>query len=128
MFDMTREEKVAEFLKAAGKKDFAANFVETELILNLIYEEWDEFTDAAWNFVEDPTNEEYRAQLCKEWADLQYVVSQAAVFFKIPAGAAFNRVHDSNMTKVGEEGKIIFREDGKILKPDTYRAPDMKGL
>jgi len=49
------------------------------------------------------------------------------VYFNIPADPSFNRVHNSNMTKV-VDGKVIFRDDGKILKPSTYEAPNMRGL
>ena len=123
---MSREEKVAEFRKAGGKKNFDEAFEDVDMILDCVGEEIGEFYDAADNYKRDPT-EENRAQLCKEWADLQYVISQAAVYFDIPASAAFNRVHNSNMTKV-VDGKVIYREDGKILKPETYVAPDMGGL
>jgi len=35
-------------------------------------------------------------------------------------------VHNSNMTKLGPEGKPIYREDGKVMKGPGYRAPDLK--
>lgn len=123
---MTREEKVNQFRVAGGKGDFASSPQETDMVINCIVEELAEFIEAI-NDYEVLPSEASRSQLCKEWADLQYVVSQAAVFFNIPASAAFNRVHNSNMTKV-VDGKVIYREDGKILKPDTYVAPDMRGL
>lgn len=40
--------------------------------------------------------------------------------------AAFNEVHRSNMTKVMPDGKVLKREDGKILKPDTYEKPNLQ--
>lgn len=40
---------------------------------------------------------------------------------------SFKRVHESNMTKV-VDGKVLRREDGKILKPDTYRRVDLTDL
>lgn len=123
---MTREDKVNEFRKAAGKLNFKDDDTEAGLITDCIDEEYAEFDEAIWRYVDDPTDE-HRQELVKEWADLQYVVSQAALYFDIPADAAFNRVHNSNLTKV-IDGKVIFREDGKILKPDTYEAPDMSGL
>jgi predicted HAD superfamily Cof-like phosphohydrolase len=131
--DMTRENKVNQFRKAGGKKDFSGAPDDMGMIFDCIDEEFNEFIEAAYDYqdaVGDGSDEEMlktRAQLCKEWADLQYVVSQAAVYFDIPADPSFNRVHDSNMTKV-VDGKVIYRDDGKILKPDTYKAPDMRGL
>ena len=123
----TREGKVAEFRDAAGKKPFLEDPSEATMINDCIDEEFEEFTEACLDFERNPYDPALRAQLCKEWADLQYVVSQAALYYDIPADASFNRVHASNMTKV-VDGKLRFREDGKILKPDTYQAPDMKGL
>jgi len=41
---------------------------------------------------------------------------------------AFLLVHDSNMSKLDEDGKPIFREDGKVLKGPNYRAPDLSFL
>jgi predicted HAD superfamily Cof-like phosphohydrolase len=37
----------------------------------------------------------------------------------------FDEVHRSNMSKMGEDGKALIREDGKILKPDTYSPPNL---
>lgn len=125
--DMTREDKVAAFRKAANKQTFKEDGGnQTTLVSSCIDEEYAEFDEAMWNYVDDP-NEETRAQLCKEWADLQYVVSQAAVYFNIPSEPSFNRVHNNNMTKV-VNGRVRYREDGKILKPDNYVPADMRGL
>lgn len=38
---------------------------------------------------------------------------------------AFAEVHSSNMSKLGEDGKPIFREDGKVLKGPNYFKPDL---
>ena len=38
----------------------------------------------------------------------------------------FNEIHDSNMSKLGEDGKPILREDGKILKGKNYFKPNIK--
>lgn len=42
--------------------------------------------------------------------------------------AAMERVHASNMSKLGDDGKPIRREDGKILKGPNYKAPDFSDL
>ena len=38
----------------------------------------------------------------------------------------FDEIHRSNMSKVGEDGKAIMREDGKILKGPNYFKPNLK--
>lgn len=40
----------------------------------------------------------------------------------------FDEVHRSNMSKMGPDGKPIFRKDGKILKPDTYSEPKLRPI
>jgi len=66
--------------------------------------------------------------LYKELADLQYVVSGLSVTFGIPIDEVFGRVHASNMSKLGADGKPIYREDGKILKGPNYFEPDLDDL
>lgn len=38
---------------------------------------------------------------------------------------AFNEVHRSNMSKLGADGKPVYREDRKILKGPNYSPPDL---
>lgn len=48
-----------------------------------------------------------------------------------PAGMVyevFRRVHASNMSKLGDDGKPIRREDGKIMKGPNYKAPDLMDI
>ena len=57
----------------------------------------------------------------KALSDVSLRYNIPMVFFE----EAFVRVHESNMSKLGEDGKPIRREDGKILKGPNYKAPDM---
>lgn len=41
---------------------------------------------------------------------------------------AFDEVHRSNMSKVQSDGTVKYREDGKVLKPDTYSKANIKGV
>ena len=41
---------------------------------------------------------------------------------------AFNRVHSNNMSKVGIDGKVLRNANGKILKPDGFKAVDLTDL
>jgi predicted HAD superfamily Cof-like phosphohydrolase len=61
-------------------------------------------------------------------ADLLYVVYGTADEAGIDADAVFAEVHRSNMSKVGADGKVLKRADGKILKPDTYSPPDVESV
>jgi predicted HAD superfamily Cof-like phosphohydrolase len=63
--------------------------------------------------------------LLKELADLRYVVEGTAVSLGLPIDAAYSEVHRSNMSKLGADGKPIYREDGKVLKGPAYTEADM---
>lgn len=76
------------------------------------------------HFVEAP---HWYAALAKELADVLYVVYGTADLLEIPLEAVFAEVHRSNMSKVGPNGEVTRREDGKILKPATYREADVHG-
>jgi predicted HAD superfamily Cof-like phosphohydrolase len=65
--------------------------------------------------------------LAKELADALYVIYGTADLLEIPLEPVFAEVHRSNMSKVGPNGQVIRREDGKILKPDTYREANVHG-
>lgn len=69
-----------------------------------------------------------KAALLKELCDLQYVLSGFAVTFGLPFDEAFKRVHESNMSKLGPDGKPIYRDDGKVLKGPNYKKPDLSDL
>ena len=67
-------------------------------------------------------------QAKKEAADLLYVVVGLFVDFGWNMEVIFNRVHKSNMSKLGEDGKPVYRKDGKIMKSDQYEEPDLGGV
>lgn len=79
------------------------------------------------------TNDEYNEGLsrteyegitrCLE--DITKLVIDFADYFGIPLLDAFNAVHASNMSKLGDDGKPIYREDGKVMKGPNYHKPDM---
>jgi len=73
-------------------------------------------------------SKETQMNLMKEMADLQYVLSGTAVVFGLPVERVFDRVHDSNMSKLDAEGKPLRREDGKILKGPLYHPPQLDDL
>ncbi len=69
-----------------------------------------------------------KEKLTKELVDLLYVVYGTGVAFGLPLDAAFRIVHESNMSKLGEDGKPIYREDGKVLKGPDYKPADLSAL
>lgn len=132
---LSREDVVGEFHKAFSHP-ISVESPSIELLQlrhDLIYEEYAELRDELAMAMTDITmhghvSDRTRSRLLKEMADLQYVLSGLAVVLGLPLQVAFNRVHKSNMSKLGEDGKPILREDGKILKGPNYSPPDMESL
>ena len=85
--------------------------------LDLIDEEYSEF-------VMGVANEGYEEEL-KELADLVYVCYQYAENTRMGSRGSTKRVHKSNMSKLGLDGKPIYREDGKVLKGPNYQPPNL---
>ena len=94
--------------------------------LNLIFEEFNEFIDAESLIYRD--NSKFREDALKELADLVYVCYQYAENMGWSLDEALDRVHKSNMSKLGENGKPIYREDGKVLKGPNYKEPNLTDL
>ena len=60
--------------------------------------------------------------------DILYVVYGAGHAFGIDLDECFMEVHESNMSKLGEDGKPIYREDGKVLKGPGYFPPNLEEI
>jgi predicted HAD superfamily Cof-like phosphohydrolase len=124
---------VREFHRAFGQPAPASPPIRPDvetlrLRLRLISEEYKEVKAELESLIHstdpDVTVDLFR-KLLKELADLRYVVEGCAVTFGLPIDAAYAEVHRSNMSKLGPDGKPIYREDGKVLKGDRYTPADM---
>ena len=93
---------------------------------DLIVEEFKEFLEADGMMCRHGQN--VQEETLKELADLVYVCYQYAENMHWFLDEALNRVHVSNMSKLGEDGKPIYREDGKVLKGPGYKPPDLSDL
>jgi len=60
--------------------------------------------------------------------DILYVVYGAGHAFGIDLDECYHEVHRSNMSKLGADGKPIYREDGKILKGPNYFHPNLEDI
>ena len=58
--------------------------------------------------------------------DILYVTYGAGHAFGIDLDKCFTEVQRSNMSKLGEDGKPIYRDDGKVMKGPNYSEPDLK--
>ena len=92
----------------------------------LIVEEFKEFLEAEGMLFMHGRNHQEHA--LKELADLVYVCYQYAENMGWFLDEALNRVHESNLSKLDEEGNPIYRDDGKVLKGPNYKPPDLSDL
>jgi predicted HAD superfamily Cof-like phosphohydrolase len=102
-----------------GVKPELPDPAERELRLRLLKEEYEEYIQGECkNDVEN---------IAKELADIIYIVCGTAASYGIPLDKVFAEVHKSNMAKL-VDGKPVRREDGKILKPQGWKPPDIKSI
>ena len=122
--ELTNFDKVKEFMNAFGqevvtKPDWPK--AETmELRMDLIEEEVGELNEAIFDASGD------LVEVADALADILYVVYGAGHAFGIDLDKCFDEVHRSNMSKLGEDGKPIYREDGKVLKGESFSEPNLK--
>lgn len=60
--------------------------------------------------------------------DINYVVQGFAIACGIDLDAVTEEIHTSNMTKLGGDGKPLYRDDGKVLKGPDYRPPNLSKI
>ena len=118
---MTNFEKVGIFMKTFGQevklKAELSNDNINELRISLINEELEELKKA----IEDNDILEVADAL----TDILYVAYGAGHAFGINLDKCFNEVQESNMSKLGSDGKPIYNESGKVMKGPNYFKPDL---
>ena len=118
---MTNFEKVGLFMSTFGqevkKKSELASDKINSLRLSLIQEELDELTKAI--------NENDILEVADALTDILYVTYGAGHAFGVDLDKCFDEVQRSNMSKLGEDGKPIYNESGKVMKGPNYFKPDL---
>ncbi|MFE5894377.1 MazG nucleotide pyrophosphohydrolase domain-containing protein [Streptomyces sp. NPDC002285] len=67
-------------------------------------------------------------KLAHELADVVYVAYGTALVHGIDLDAVLAEIHRSNMTKLGPDGRVARRADGKVLKGEHYEVPDVSSV
>lgn len=118
----TNFELVGEFMETFGQNVLKHPTFPTKKVqkmrIKLIREELKELVDAI--------NEKDIVEVADALTDILYVTYGAGHAFGIDLDACFQEVQRSNMTKLGADGKPVYREDGKIIKGPNYSEPDLK--
>ena len=118
---MSNFSKVGIFMKTFGqevknKPAFSTDKI-NKLRLDLIKEELSELTDAMKN--------KDLLEVADALTDILYVTYGAGHAFGIDLDKCFDEVQNSNMSKLNENGKPIYNENGKVMKGPNYFKPDL---
>ena len=118
---MTNFKKVQEFMETFGQEVKLKPSLSSEKInklrLDLIKEELDELKEAISN------ND--LLEVADALTDILYVTYGAGHAFGIDLDSCFQEVQNSNMSKLGEGGKPIYNDAGKVMKGPNYFKPDL---
>ena len=119
---MSNFSKVGIFMKTFGqevkdKPSFSSDKI-NKLRLDLIKEELRELTEAM--------NNKDLLEVADALTDILYVTYGAGHAFGINLDKCFEEVQNSNMSKLGEDGKPIYNEFGKVMKGPNYFKPNLE--
>ena len=119
---MTNFEKVELFMRRFGqeikKKSSLSSDNINNLRVNLIEEELNEFKNAI--------KKKDLKEVADALTDILYVTYGAGHAFGINLDNCFEEVQKSNMSKLGDDGKPIYNEQGKVMKGPKYFKPDLE--
>ena len=119
---MTNFESVKMFMKTFGqeikeKAEFPNEKI-ASLRFDLIKEELEELKNAI--------HKKDIQEVADALTDILYVTYGAGHAFGINLDKCFQEVQSSNMSKLGEDGKPIYNEKGKVMKGPNYFKPNLK--
>ena len=118
---MTNFEKVKQFMQTFGQEvKTKASFSDektNQLRLDLISEELEELKNAM--------ESKDLLEVADALTDILYVTYGAGHAFGINLDKCFDEVQNSNMSKLGKNGKPIYNESGKVMKGPDYFKPDL---
>jgi predicted HAD superfamily Cof-like phosphohydrolase len=118
---MTNFQKVKTFMQTFGQDVKSSPAFSTDKIndlrYNLIKEEFDELKQALDN--------KDLLEVADALTDILYVTYGAGHAFGIDLDKCFDEVQNSNMSKLGSDGKPIYNDAGKVMKGPDYFKPDL---
>ena len=119
---MTNFSSVKKFMETFGQEVKTKAEFPSDKIINLRYdlikEELDEFEEAI--------KSKNLKEVADSLTDILYVTYGAGHAFGIDLDKCFDEVQRSNMSKLGEDGKPIYNENGKVMKGPKYFEPNLK--
>ena len=124
MSDMSNFNKVKNFMNTYGQEvkenpEFPDSKI-VQLRIDLIQEELNELKEAI--------NNNDIVEVADALTDILYVTYGAGHSFGVDLDSCFNEVQNSNMSKLGEDGKPIYNDSGKVMKGPNYFKPNIKKI
>ena len=116
---MDSRNDVKTFMDACDQKNTGYGN-QADLYLDLILEEFKELMVAFAN--------RDIVEIADACADLKWVIEGLEHTLQIPQQAVWDEVARSNLSKISSTGKVIKREDGKVLKPEGWTPPNIKEI
>ena len=116
---MDSRKDVKTFMEACDQNatDFGA---QANLYMALVMEEYKELILAFGN--------RDMIEIADACADLKWVIEGLEHTLNIPQQEVWDEVARSNLAKISASGKVLKREDGKVLKPEGWTPPDIKSI
>lgn len=99
-----------------------------DMQVRLIEEETHEFIQACNELKRHPNDPRCHFEVLKELCDIVFVCFQFAACYGLGLDQAMERVYESNMSKLDDDGKPMYRSDGKVLKGPNYEPPKLDDL
>ena len=116
---MNSRDDVKKFMDACDQKETGFG-KQSELYFTLIREEFNELTKAFF--------EKDMVEIADGCADLKWVIEGLEHTLNIPQQEVWDEVARSNLSKISENGKVLKRKDGKVMKPEGWTPPDIKSI
>ena len=118
---MTNFEKVGLFMTTFGQEVKKKPSLSTDKINNLRIK----LIDEELNELKEAISKKDLKEVADALTDILYVTYGAGHAFGINLDACFEEVQKSNMSKLGNDGKPIYNENGKVMKGPNYFKPDL---
>ena len=110
---------VLKFMRASDQTEIGYGD-QSELYMRLIAEEFNELMQAY--------ADRDIVEIADACADLKWVIEGLEHTMQLPQQQIWDEVARSNLAKISDDGTVLRREDGKILKPHDWTTPDIKTI
>ena len=119
---MSNFEDVKKFMKTFGQKVITKPQFPDEKTMNLRFD----LIKEELNELEQAMKEKDLKEIADALTDILYVAYGAGCAYGIDLDKCFKEVQRANMSKLGEDGKPIYNDKGKVMKGPNYSEPNLK--